>query len=196
MCVLIVDVGIAVHEAQLLQSEAVGVGTGCDGCQVGVVMEAAHAVVHHVGQTAILIVVFIVAGDNGNLRLLAIVLHDEVGILVVILPIPALALAVLLADVEVVVAARQPAVNGTEVFTLSLGFDLVGRIVQCDDWSVDVLHTVAAVLSKRVADEHTVGGNPVVEPQIVVGRDGGDDGTGRVVVLAVILEDRLALDGG
>ena len=88
-----------------------------DNAQMGVGTPVAHQVVvylhafHAVGRDEEVAVALVVAHHGGNLRSVVVtVLDNHVGIVVIVLKRPALGLAVLIANIKMVVAAREVAV--------------------------------------------------------------------------------------
>ena len=195
LVVLVVEVGIAVDEAHVLQRRAGAESARRDADEVRVAIPVAHQVVHDVGGVAVHVVALEVPDGHRGLALFAVYREDHVGIVVTVLECPAGIVLVqpLVADVEVVVVARQPDVLRSEdvVVILRLGADRV--VIYGKDGARYVLNHVPAALRTGVADEGAVRLLPVTEHRHV--SLGDDMRTRRIPVLAVDGDQRLLHDG-
>ena len=149
----VVVVGVGVLEVERRQLRAVAEGMGRDEAQVGMVAQVAHQVVMYLHAVAV-VFVLVVARDGRDERLLIFaVIDDHAGIVVVVAERIALGRHVLVADVVVIVLARQVAVGDAPEGALGDGRrDGVGVVAQLHGF-VHILQLVNAVARPRVADE-------------------------------------------
>ena len=158
-------------------------------------MPVANQVVHDQGRVAVLIVALEVPDGHGGQALFAVYRKDHVGIGVIVLEVPAGIVLVqpLVADVEVVVVARQPDVLRAKDVVVILGLGADRIVIQAEYGARYVLNQVPAALRGGVADEGTVRLLPVFEHRHV--SLGDDMRTRRIPVLAVDGDQRLLHNG-
>ena len=158
-------IGIRVLEVERLQLLAIAEGMGCDESQMGVVAcwDVAYQVIVYLYAIAV-VIGFIVIHDGSNLRGIAIgIVHNQIGIIVIVLEFPAHGFKVLVANVEVIVLAREVAICYAPQRTLRLGLGYVFGDDGEQRLLAQVLQLVQAVGGEGVADEAAVVVIPVVE---------------------------------
>ena len=195
LVVLIVEVGVAVHKAHVLQRRAGAESARRDTDEVRVAIPVAHQVVHDVGGVAVHVVTLEVPDGHAGLAIFAVYRKDHVGIGVIVLECPTGIVLVqpLVADVEVVVVARQPDVLRAKDVVVILGLRADRIVIQAEYGAKYVLNLVPAALRAGVADKGAVRLLPVTEYRHV--SLGDDMRTRRIPVLAVDGDQRLLNDG-
>ena len=198
----VVVVGVGVLEVEGFQRRAVVEGTRRNHGQVGVGAPVAHEVVVYL-HAVVVVVALLVAGDDGNLRGIAVgivgqqVVGAALGAAVeVVLKVPALGADGLVAEVVVVVLAREVAVGDAPEGALGLGGGNAARLDDETHGFRNVLQLVLARGLEAVADKHAGIGQraPVVEGR-TLGHGDVHHGTCGPVVLAAKLHRGVAGEG-
>ena len=147
-----------------------------------------------VGGVAVHVVTLEVPDGHAGLAIFAVYRKDHVGIGVIVLECPTGIVLVqpLVADVEVVVVARQPDVLRAKDVVVILGLRADRIVIQAEYGAKYVLNLVPAALRAGVADKGAVRLLPVTEYRHV--SLGDDMRTRRIPVLAVDGDQRLLND--